>query len=310
MASRGGEPCREKEFGPRWRSGRSPSTPVRCRRSTPLSPTTQPNLHISSHRCPPSSPRAGARKRRKAGLSAVGDRGALARRTCARRRADRRSASVLAARAALPSGACAFGGARWDYPSIDLRRRRTRLLRCVAMKTTRLLVLTLVLALCAAIAAGCGSSSGSGGDDDPAALIPAGAPVYVEGVVRPDGKVRSDLEGALKKILRTDDPGAKIQQLIDEQRQGRRRHLQGRRRAVARRPRRRRGHRAAQRPERRLRGRHRLHGRRQGRADAGQAEGRHRQALLQGRRLPLRRARTRRRRASSTTASWSAPRAA
>jgi hypothetical protein len=84
------------------------------------------------------------------------------------------------------------------------------------MKTARLLVLTLVLALCAAIAAGCGSSSGSGGDDDPAALIPAGAPVYIEGVVRPDGKVRSDLEGALKKILRTDDPGAKIGKLIDD----------------------------------------------------------------------------------------------
>jgi hypothetical protein len=82
------------------------------------------------------------------------------------------------------------------------------------MKTTRLLVLTLVLALCAAIAAGCGSSSGSGGDDDPAALVPAGAPVYVEGIVRPDGKVRTDLEGALKKILRTDDPTVKIQQLI------------------------------------------------------------------------------------------------
>ena len=102
------------------------------------------------------------------------------------------------------------------YPSIDLRWGRARLLRCVAMKTTRLLVLTLVLTLSAAIASGCASSSGSGGDDDPAALIPASAPLYVEGVVRPDGQVRSDLEGALKKILRTDDPGAKIQQLIDE----------------------------------------------------------------------------------------------
>jgi len=84
------------------------------------------------------------------------------------------------------------------------------------MKTPRVLVLTLVLALCAAIAAGCGSSSGSGGDDDPAALVPATAPVYVEAVVRPDGKVRSDLEGALKKVLRTDDPGAKIQKLLDD----------------------------------------------------------------------------------------------
>jgi hypothetical protein len=84
------------------------------------------------------------------------------------------------------------------------------------MKTARLLAMTLLLALCGAFAAGCGSSSGSGGANDPAALIPAGAPVYIEGVVRPEGKVRSDVEGALKKILRTDDPGAKIAKLIDD----------------------------------------------------------------------------------------------
>ena len=77
-----------------------------------------------------------------------------------------------------------------------------------------------MLALCGAVAAGCGSSSGSGGSDDPAALIPAGAPVYVEGVLHPDGKVRSDLEGALKKILRTDDPGAKITQLLNDSGKG------------------------------------------------------------------------------------------
>jgi hypothetical protein len=88
------------------------------------------------------------------------------------------------------------------------------------MKITRPLVMTLLLALCGAFAAGCGSSSGSGGQDDPAALIPAGAPVYVEGVVRPDGKVRSDLEGALKKILHTDDPGAKIGKLLDDSGKG------------------------------------------------------------------------------------------
>jgi hypothetical protein len=116
---------------------------------------------------------------------------------------------------AVPSAVCAWRWGAVGYPSIDLRRDWTRLLRCVAMKTTRLLVLTLVLALSAAIVAGCGSSSGSGGGDDPAALIPAGAPLYLEGVLRPDGQVRSDLEGALKKILRTNDPDAKIQELID-----------------------------------------------------------------------------------------------
>jgi hypothetical protein len=84
------------------------------------------------------------------------------------------------------------------------------------MKTKRLLSMTLLLALCGATAAGCGSSSGSGGGNDPAALIPAGAPVYVEGIVRPEGKVGTDLEGALKKILRTDDPGAKVRKLVDD----------------------------------------------------------------------------------------------
>src|SRR5512132_3237803 len=47
--ARGWEPGRERRLGPRWRSGRSPSTPVRCATCTPLPPTTQPNLHISSH---------------------------------------------------------------------------------------------------------------------------------------------------------------------------------------------------------------------------------------------------------------------
>jgi hypothetical protein len=88
------------------------------------------------------------------------------------------------------------------------------------MRTTRLLVVILLLALCGAFAAGCGSSSGSGGGDDPAALIPAGAPVYFEGVLRPDGRVRSDLEGALKKILHTQDPQAKITKLLEDSGRG------------------------------------------------------------------------------------------
>jgi Protein of unknown function (DUF3352) len=157
--------------------------------------------------------RAGSKCAKKQAFSGVGGRGAAWRDPVQ----DDVRISVL--QAFLPSAAASvrrvcLGWGAVGYPSIDLRPGWIGLLRCVAMKTTRLLVLTLVLALCAAIAAGCGSSSGSGGEDDPAALVPAGAPVYVEGVVRPEGKVRSDLEGALKKILRTDDPTAKIQQLI------------------------------------------------------------------------------------------------
>ena len=197
-----------------------------------------------------------------------------------------RSCRFAAARPFRPARVPPWGAV--GYPSIDLRWGWTRLLRCVAMKTTRLLVLTLVLALSAAIAAGCGSSSGSGGDDDPAALIPAGAPALRrgrraprrQGPQRPRGRAEED---PAHRRPRREDPAADRRQ-----RQERRHHLQGRRRAVGRQPRRLRHHRAAQRPERRLRRGHRLHGRRQGREAAGQAEG-HRQALLQGHRLPLRR---------------------
>jgi hypothetical protein len=83
------------------------------------------------------------------------------------------------------------------------------------MKLSRLLLLVLVSAV-AAIAAGCGSSSSSSSDHDPAALIPAGAPLYAEATIQPDGKVGSDLDAALKKILRTDDPGAKIKKALDD----------------------------------------------------------------------------------------------
>jgi hypothetical protein len=108
----------------------------------------------------------------------------------------------------------------WDVvedPSKGLRATPVRPLRCVVMKTARSFVVALVCALIAAIAVGCGSSSsGSGGDNDPAALVPANAPVYAEATLHPDGKVGADLDAALKKILRTQDPGALIQKAIDD----------------------------------------------------------------------------------------------
>jgi hypothetical protein len=66
--------------------------------------------------------------------------------------------------------------------------------------------------------AGCGSSdSSSSANTDPAKAVPASAPFYLEATVRPDGKQRTDLEAALKKVLNTDDPGAKIKELINKQ---------------------------------------------------------------------------------------------
>ena len=82
------------------------------------------------------------------------------------------------------------------------------------MKNARLVVLALLIAL---LAAGCGSSSGgSGGADDPAALVPASAPLYAEAIVRPQGQVRAGAEAALRKILRTNDPGAAITKALEK----------------------------------------------------------------------------------------------
>lgn len=69
--------------------------------------------------------------------------------------------------------------------------------------------------------AGCGSSSssnssGSASGTDPAALLPASAPVYVEAQVRPTGDLAANAKTVAGKILRTSDPGGKIVDLIDD----------------------------------------------------------------------------------------------
>ena len=209
----------------------------------------------------------------------------------------------------LPSEACACGGDEWERSSGQLRRPETCLLPCVAMKITRLLAMTLLLVLCGVFASGCGSSSGSGGSDDPAALIPAGAPVYIEGVVRRAGKVRTDLEGGAQEDPAHRRPGREDHPAAQRHRQGREGHLQGRRRSVARRPRRRRRHRSTQGPGRRLRGRHRLQGRRQGRQDLANRRATSSSAPTRAS-TTASTARTTPRRRSSITASWSGPRPA
>jgi len=82
----------------------------------------------------------------------------------------------------------------------------------------RLLALALPIAA-AAVIAGCGASTGAGGTD-PAGLVPASAPVYLEAALRPDDQEAGDARTAFGKILRTSDPGAKLAELID--RHGRR----------------------------------------------------------------------------------------
>ena len=82
------------------------------------------------------------------------------------------------------------------------------------MPRLRLLSLPCLL-LIAALLAACGGSA-AGGDADPAKAVPAGTAIYFEGVVRPEGEQRDDVLDAAGKVLRTDDPEAKIRELVDQ----------------------------------------------------------------------------------------------
>src|SRR6478672_8714047 len=76
-----------------------------------------------------------------------------------------------------------------------------------------LLSLFAVLAL---VFAGCGAGAGAGANADPAEVLPAGAPLYLEAVVRPDGDQADHLHALLGKVMRTGDPGAKLEALVDQ----------------------------------------------------------------------------------------------
>src|SRR5918999_2808869 len=62
--------------------------------------------------------------------------------------------------------------------------------------------------------AGCGESAGDGGAD-PAAAVPANAAIYVEALVRPEGRRRENALAAASKVLRTDDPRRRLAELAE-----------------------------------------------------------------------------------------------
>jgi hypothetical protein len=76
-------------------------------------------------------------------------------------------------------------------------------------------VVLLALISLSLIAAGCGGGSSSGGDD-PASAVPANAAFYVDAIVRPAGGQRDDALAAAGKVLRTSDPQAKIDELVEK----------------------------------------------------------------------------------------------
>ena len=71
-----------------------------------------------------------------------------------------------------------------------------------------------------AVLASCGGDGGDGPSapvgPDPATLAPADAPLFAEGVVRPEGDQKEAIDSALSKLLATDDPGAFVVEQLDQ----------------------------------------------------------------------------------------------
>jgi hypothetical protein len=74
-----------------------------------------------------------------------------------------------------------------------------------------------LLASGALVLGACGGGEAGAGDTvDPASVVPASAPLYVEAVVQPEGDQRQALEAVARKVAREDDPGAALLRLLDE----------------------------------------------------------------------------------------------
>ncbi len=82
------------------------------------------------------------------------------------------------------------------------------------MKVRLVQTLALATAAIALFLAGCGGDDGGSGAD-PAAVVPAGTPVYIEATVRPEGELRSNIEALASNVAGIDDLGALILEEIE-----------------------------------------------------------------------------------------------
>src|SRR3954468_6509199 len=202
-----GRPARELGRGPRWRSGRSPSTPVRCDTSTPQPPTSQLDMHILSHRRTPSDVWT-ARFPVAMGISRRNDRPRGTPRFRKRRCRRPRCTGPCSATDGSVRPLCLRGGAPWEARGYDASAMSSALRRPAVL-------LLVALAAVASGVAGCASAGGSGGATDPAALVPSSAPLYAEAVLAGGGQEQADAQAALGRILRTSDPRGELARLFD-----------------------------------------------------------------------------------------------
>jgi len=77
-------------------------------------------------------------------------------------------------------------------------------------------LVALLLALTALVAAGCGGGGGGDEDADPAKVAPRNTLIWLSAQVRPEGDQKDAVDSIAKKVLGVDDPGRRIQQLLDQ----------------------------------------------------------------------------------------------
>ncbi|HET9678290.1 MAG TPA: hypothetical protein VFP21_12390, partial [Solirubrobacterales bacterium] len=69
----------------------------------------------------------------------------------------------------------------------------------------RLVFLALLAALAALFAAGCGGGGDSSGGGDPASVVPAQVPFYMDFTLRPEGDTKTNIEALAKEIAGIED---------------------------------------------------------------------------------------------------------
>ena len=85
------------------------------------------------------------------------------------------------------------------------------------MNTPKKLIAIAAATALSSFAAGCGGDGDGGEVSGPASIVPESAPLYIDVSVRPEGEAREDADAALGTVLDTDDPGARVIELVEQQ---------------------------------------------------------------------------------------------